>query len=350
MLVQKEDVYLNFVNSIKSDITRKIYEYNLRLFMEFCEIDKFEDLIGQQNQIIPYLMSLREKKLSYNSISTRLNAIYHFYDMNDISLNKKKIKMFKGEYSRKVVDRAYTDKDIRKILDVSDLRAKTIIFLMASSGIRIGGLPDIRIKNLEKINNIYKITVYEGSNSQYFTFCTPESTSYIDAYLDFRTKNGEDLNKNSYLIRDQFDITDLEQIRNKSKGMSISGIESLLAVLLLKSGVRPITHTRDRKEIARTHGFRKFFTTQCINSDVNPEVREMLLGHKIGLASCYYRPTQEDMLKEYQKGIDSLTINEENRLKLKLEERIHIDKSQIESLKADFENLKNEVMKQKKRR
>jgi len=32
--------------------------------MEFCGINKFEDLIGQQNQIIPYLMSLREKKLS----------------------------------------------------------------------------------------------------------------------------------------------------------------------------------------------------------------------------------------------------------------------------------------------
>jgi site-specific recombinase XerC len=114
MLVQKEDVYLNFVNSIKSDITKKIYEYNLRLFMEFGRINKFENLIGQQNQIIPYLMSLREKKLSYNSISTRLNAIYQFYDMNDISLNKKKIKMFKGEYSRKVVDKAYTDEDIKK--------------------------------------------------------------------------------------------------------------------------------------------------------------------------------------------------------------------------------------------
>ena len=92
MLVQQEDVYLNFVDSIKSDVTRKIYEYNLRLFMDFCGVDKFEDLIGQQNQIIPYLMSARQKKLSYNSISTRLNAIYHFYDMNDVSLNKKKIK------------------------------------------------------------------------------------------------------------------------------------------------------------------------------------------------------------------------------------------------------------------
>jgi len=82
--------------------------------------------------------------------------------------------MFKGEYTRKVVYRAYTDKQIKKILDVSDLRAKTIVLLMASSGLRIGALPDIRIRNLEKINNIYKITVYEGSNSQYFTFCTPE--------------------------------------------------------------------------------------------------------------------------------------------------------------------------------
>lgn len=230
--------------------------------MEFCGINKFEDLIGRQNQIITYLMSLREKKLSYNSISTRLNAIYHFYDMNDVFLNKKKINMFKGEYARKVIDRAYTHEQISKMLDVSDLRAKTIILLMASSGIRIGSLPDIRIRNLKEINNIYKVTVYEGSNSQYFTFCTPECSSYIDAYLNFKTKNGENLNQDSYTIRDQFDITDLEQIRNKSKGMSIIGIESLLNVILLKSGVRAINYNRDRKEVARAHGFRKLFTTQ----------------------------------------------------------------------------------------
>ena len=32
---QKEGAYLNFVNPIKSDITTKIYEYNLRLFVEY---------------------------------------------------------------------------------------------------------------------------------------------------------------------------------------------------------------------------------------------------------------------------------------------------------------------------
>jgi integrase len=215
---------------------------------------------------------------------------------------------------------------------------------MASSGIRIGGLPSLRIRNLEKINNVYKITVYEGSNSQYETFYTPECTSYMDAYLESRTKNGEDLNIDSYLIKDQFDITDLEQIRNKSKGLTICGIESLLNVLLLKSGVRVINHSRNRKEIARAHGFRKFFTTQCIDSDINPEVREMLLGHKIGLTGCYYRPTPGKMYNEYEKAVDKLTINEENRLKRELEQKIQIEKSQIEALKSDFEKFKEEVL------
>ena len=81
---------------------------------------------------------------------------------------------------------------------------------------RIGALSLLKLRNIEKINSIYKITVYEGSNEEYFTFCTPECTSFLDAYLEFRYQKGEKLHKDSFLIRDQFDITDIDQIRNKS--------------------------------------------------------------------------------------------------------------------------------------
>jgi len=141
---KEEDVYFNFINSIKSEVTKKIYEYNIKIFMRFCCIKNFYNLSimqNPQNQIVNHLMSLREKGLSTNSLSTRLNAIYHFYDMNDIPLNKKKINMFKGERSRKVVDRAYTHDEIKRILDVSDLRSKVIVLLMSSTGMRIGALP-----------------------------------------------------------------------------------------------------------------------------------------------------------------------------------------------------------------
>ncbi len=141
---KEEDVYFNFINSIKSEVTKKIYEYNIKIFMRFCCIKNFYNLSimqNPQNQIVNHFMSLREKGLSTNSLSTRLKAIYHFYDMNDIPLNKKKINMFKGERSRKVVDRAYTHDEIKRILDVSDLRSKVIVLLMSSTGMRIGALP-----------------------------------------------------------------------------------------------------------------------------------------------------------------------------------------------------------------
>ena len=100
-------------------------------------------------------------------------------------------------------------------------------------------------------------------------------------------------------------------------------------IILLKSGIRSVNHNRDRKEVALAHGFRKFFTTQRINSDVNPEIREMLLGHKIGLPGCYYRPSVDKMYNEYEKAIDNLTINEENKIRLELKQRVQIEKFHI---------------------
>jgi hypothetical protein len=78
-------------------------------------------------------MSLRQKGLSSNSIHTMLYAIYHLYEMNDIILNKKKTNMFIGEATLKQIDRPYTHEEIKKILDVSDLRMKVIVLLMTDS-------------------------------------------------------------------------------------------------------------------------------------------------------------------------------------------------------------------------
>jgi hypothetical protein len=70
----------------------------------------------------------------------------------------------------------------------------------------------------------------------------------------------------------------------------------------------------------------------------------MLLGHKIGLASSYYRPTQVEMYTEYEKAIDALTINEENRLKKKIE-TLTIEKSRLDRIEEKM--LKMEQMYQK---
>ena len=68
----------------------------------------------------------------------------------------------------------------------------------------------------------------------------------------------------------------------------------------------------------------------------------MLLGHKIGITSCYYRPTEQDMYEEYEKAIDNVTINEENRLKRKVE-KLEVEKSQITFLATEISEIKKAI-------
>jgi integrase len=61
-------------------------------------------------------------------------------------------------------DRGYTHSEISKLLEVSELRMRAIILLLASSGIRVGSLPSLKLRNLED----NKITIYENLKQEYY--------------------------------------------------------------------------------------------------------------------------------------------------------------------------------------
>jgi hypothetical protein len=54
--LKEEDVYFNFINSLKSEVTKKEYEREIRLFMKFCNAVKLSSLLTEvtepQKQII----------------------------------------------------------------------------------------------------------------------------------------------------------------------------------------------------------------------------------------------------------------------------------------------------------
>jgi len=306
--------------------------------MKFCNLDSVDNLlkIDMQKSIINYVVSLKNDNISYSTINVLLAPIYHFCEMNDIFLNKKKIAKYKPERMRVVNDKTYTDKEIAKILNIADIRMKVIILLMASAGLRAGAVPTLRLRNIDK----NKITVYEKTNDEYFTFCTPECRQAIDNYLEYRTRNGENLTPESYLIRQQFDVNDL--IKKSVKPIQVGSLMTIVKAITIRAGLRRTNHIgkenkKERKDIALTHSFRKFFTTTCIKSKVNPEIREMLMGHKIGLATAYFRPTEEDMFAEYQKAVNNLTINEENRLKIKVV-KLEAEKDKFDMFAAKVAN------------
>ena len=142
---------------------------------------------------------------------------------------------------------------------------------------------------------------------------------------------GKKINDNSFLIREQFNT---RIINAKPKHTTINLLHYKLYDLLKRAGI-------EKRDVAVAHGFRKFFTTQLIQSKVNPEIREMLPGHKIGLASAYYRPTEQEMFVEYEKAEDNLTIDPANRLRRKIE-TLTIEKSRLDRIEEKM--LKMEQM------
>jgi len=219
--------------------------------MDYLNIDKddYDKLLTSdprmiQSRIIDFIIYCKDtRQLSPSTIRGNVAAIKHFYKMNDIEgLKWKKINAFQGEFYKVVDDRAYTHEEIKKMVDVADLRDKAIILLMASSGMRLSAVPPLTIKELTPIEyeglKLFKIVVYKKAPEQYHCFCIPESRKAIHDYLSYRERCGERLLDNSPLFRKHFDKYDLMQVAHPLP-IATSTIKYLIKELLNKIGIRP---------------------------------------------------------------------------------------------------------------
>jgi hypothetical protein len=103
------------------------------------------------------------------------------------------------------------------------------------------------------------------------------------------------------------------------RALSARSLKQVLYITIQRAGVRQVQHVqgrdrRERHETQTTHGFRKFAETTMIRNGVNAVDAESLLGHKTGLIHRYNRPSEEELLKEYLKAVDALTIDGKNAL------------------------------------
>lgn len=339
--------YSNFYDSIRSNETKKKYSYLLKKYQEYTGqkdllLSLSLDSKTIETSIISYILHLRKKGYSYSSMNGMLAAVTHFYVMNDVNINRHKIARFMGEHKKTVKDRAYTRDEIKRIVDACDLKYKIVVTLMVSTGCRIGAIANLKLSDLKYWENekLYQITFYRNSMEEYFSFCSPECAKYILEYLNFREWCGEKLTLNTPLIRDDFQQNDSSHSQH-AKHNTTNTFIWYLRNILLRIGLRKnIPGNRNRKEIAANHGIRKFTMTTMANAKINPEIREMLLGHSIAISTAYFRPTEQEMLDEYLEVVDDLTVNEENRLKreneelkTELEERFSIFASQLQEIK-----------------
>ncbi len=139
------------------------------------------------------------------------------------------------------------------LLSAADERGKVMILLMASTGMRVSALQDIKLKHLKNCiiddqgTYIYQITVYVNSKkNKYFAFCTPECAKAIDNYILLRKRYGENIKQDSdgnwvpaasFLFVSQFNKDGNHLITNPKRILRRT-FSRYIVVLLEQTGLR----------------------------------------------------------------------------------------------------------------
>ena len=338
---------LMFEQAIKSEATKKAYLYQLTKFREWTEIKTFDGLMQAPQKDIQilledYVMYLK-KTISPNSIPIYFAPIELFYVMNDINLNFKKIRKLFPEKVKKGNERGYTRKEVKIILDSTKTkRHRALLMLLASSGCRIGAIPDMKLRHLTKIEDSYAIKIYEGDKEEDFIFTSPEATKTIDSYLEERRSDGEYIDEETPLFRTTYRLG-IEKVKPCSTDNLTHIMGRLVSVIDRKR-----TGKTKRFDIAINHGFRKFFATIIKNTEgVSPTMSEKLINH-IGLVQmdgAYFKPSVEEMFDAYKKSIPDLLIDQTQKQELKIKQ-LEIEKSELEKVKEDNAKILNWIARQ----
>ena len=223
-----------------------MYIHYLKYFEDWGD-RKIEDLLSLHQKSIEeilsqYIVFMRDKGLSYSTIKCRLAAVVSFLEINDVTVNHKKLKKFMGEHNKTIKDEAYSRADLIKMFEHASFRTRLLIAIYSSTGIRKGALIEIRLRHLRRIDNIYQFTIYEKTKDEYITFCTPECASLIDSYIEQRKQVGEKITDESCLIRNDFGFNGGQATARKPKPATSASLDTVMQTLLEKINMYKINH------------------------------------------------------------------------------------------------------------
>ena len=326
---QYDEPLQQFLDGIPNATTQDHYKRFIKYFFNFLElggdsIERNAEIFTEQakdtklatSAIMKFIRYQKERiqkgEMTANSISNYYKPIKLFCEMNDIILNWGKISKTIPKGKRKSTDRIPTQNELKLLLTYPDRRLKPAILIMMSSGIRLGAWDYLRLGDIEPIrkNDIIiaaKVIVYRGEDEEYFTFITPEAYKELQIYVEFRKSHGENINSKSWVLRDEFD-TSFRGHAKLPKKLKSSGLKSLVERALFAQGVRkPLTNGKRRHEFKTDHGLRKYFKTMAEKKMKSLHV-EILMGHATGLADNYYRISEEELLEEYLKATNDLSL------------------------------------------
>ena len=137
----------------RSENTEKTYLKGLNCFIETMKIENLDDFIEKiKSQALnpddihkEFVINLANKNLAPKTVGAWSASLRKFLLANGVKLNgTTQIKIYNIHE-----DVLPSKDDLRKILQTCSLRAKTIIVLLSSSGLRVGELRNLKLSDVD---------------------------------------------------------------------------------------------------------------------------------------------------------------------------------------------------------
>jgi hypothetical protein len=332
-----------YIYSLKSPVSKEKYPRRLAKFFAFAGLPQNISIEQQSklfvakataasdpnwafNTILKFVLAQLErvnrKEIVIATLRGYLKAIKLFCDVAELSIAWKRITRGLPKGRKFADDRAPTIEEIRKLCEYPDRRIKAIIYSMASGGFRVGAWDYLKwghVIPIERNGKIVaaKMIIYSGEDEEYFTFISYEAYNELANSIEFRQQSGEQIIADSWLMRNVFD-TKVRRGRGsigEPRKLQTLGVKRLVERAHWAQGLRTkLKNGKKRHQYQANHGFRKWFKTRCETGGMKPINIETLMGHSTGISDSYYRPTEHDLLEDYLKVVDLLTISSENQL------------------------------------
>ena len=186
----------------------------------------------------------------------------------------------------------------------------------------------MKLKHLKRIENCYSIIIYEGDKEEDVIFIAPEGVNEIDSYLNERQRDEEHLTRETPLIRIEYQL-EIET----AKTTSTDNLGHIMGRLVSVIERKQIGKTK-RFDVAKNHGFRKYYATMIKQTEgISVTMSEKLINHKgaVRLDGSYFKLTIERMFEAYRKAIPQLTIDDSARKQYELD-KVEKEKSELEKV------------------
>ena len=270
------DEYIEYLEKIKGYSKNTITSYK-------TDIKKYFEYINKHNknydEIEKYIQSLSKNKYAKSTVNRKIVSISSFFNwcINQKKLNIKDIKQIKNIKTERKLPTILTSNYINNLLDTiptstsKEIRDRTIIEILYSSGLRVSELTNLKVNDLK---NNKSLKVLGKGNKTRILPMTDKSYNYMNLWLSKYRSEYKNEKSGNYIFLGV-------------RGGKISDRE-IQRIVNLRLGTFP-------------HSIRHTFATHLLDGGADLRVVQEMLGHTDPSTTQIYTHVSKKQLKEKYK-------------------------------------------------